>query len=352
MSRSIEADARRAEQRTFFAAVAVAIATSVHHAYGAVIYHTPWRYDAIAVSAGTLLFMFAAMRWSRAAPRAFSGRTAWWMFWGVNAAVFVLLLGLFEGVYNHAIKDLLYFGGAQLSVMRALFPAPRYELPNDWFFELTGVLQVVPSALAAYELGGLLSHRPGRAVATRPVATRAMVGKLAGVARWSMRLTGAVEIILGVAFWSGRAVSLRPVHMLVGMVFDLAFLTFIVLAARAGIRAAAVAGSSILALVIPLFGVVQTRLLIGSAHWVVRSAHLLQVLIAMVVAARLGRFVASATAAVGREASQSLTTIPRYPGFASRIREAGDFDRVHVDGGRAAVKAKQSLPFGDGGTDA
>ena len=311
MSRSIEAEARRAEQRTFFAAAAVAIATSVHHVYGAVIYHTPWRYDAVVVSAGTLLFMFAALRWSRAVPSAISGRTAWWIFWGVNAVVFVLLLGVFEGVYNHAIKDLLYFGGAPLSVMRALFPQPKYELPNDWFFELTGVLQIVPSAIAAYELGGLLSYRPRRAVAIRPLAMSAMIGKLAGIARWSIWLTGAVQVILGIGFWSGRAVSLRPVHMLVGMVFDLALLTLIALAARAGIRPVAVVGGIVLALVIPLFGVVQARILIGSAHWVVRSAHLLQGLIAMVVAKRLGRFVSSASDAVGRESSRSVTRIPR-----------------------------------------
>jgi hypothetical protein len=140
---------------------------------------------------------------------------------------------------------------------------------------------------------------------------RATTSKLAKVAGWSIRLTGVVQVVLGVAFWSGRAVSLRPVHMLIGMVFDLALLLLIVLAARAGIRPLTVIRSVVLALIIPLFGVVQLRLLIGSAHWIVRAAHLLQALIAMIVAERLGRFVRSADAPAGREASRRLSGIPR-----------------------------------------
>jgi hypothetical protein len=307
----IEVAARRAERRAFFAAVAVSVATSVHHVYGAIIYHTPWRYHAVAVSVATLAVMLAALRLSRAMPATVAGRTAWWAFWGVNAAVFVLLLGAFEGLYNHAIKDLLYFGGAPLTFLRALFPAPMYELPNNWFFEVTGVLQVVPSVVAASELGGLLSHRPRQAVAIRAVPKRAMTSQLARVARWSIRLTGPAQIVLGVAFWVGRAVQLRPVHMLIGMVFDLAFLTFVVLAARVGVRPVVVAGGIALAVVIPLFGVVQTRILVGPAHWVVRAAHLLLGLIAMVVANRLGRFVSSASAAVPGAPSASLTGMPR-----------------------------------------
>ena len=105
--------------------------------------------------------------------------------------------------------------------------------------------------------------------------------------------------------------QLRPVHMLIGMVFDLALLTLVVLAARAGVRPLAVAGGTALALVIPLFGVVQTRILLGPAHWVVRAAHLLLGLIAMLVANRLGRFVSLASAAVPPAPPASLTGMPR-----------------------------------------
>jgi hypothetical protein len=44
-------------------------------------------------------------------------------------------------------------------VMRRLFPPPRYELPDNLFFEVTGVLQVVPAAVTAYHLYQLVRQR-------------------------------------------------------------------------------------------------------------------------------------------------------------------------------------------------
>jgi hypothetical protein len=53
-----------------------------------------------------------------------------------------------------------------------LFPPPKYELPNDAFFEITGVLQVVPAALAAAKLYRLARSRRA-ARSTRQLTPRA-----------------------------------------------------------------------------------------------------------------------------------------------------------------------------------
>jgi len=318
MSNVLGADKRRAERRALTAAVAVAVATSVHHAYGAIVYHTPWRYDAVAVSAGTIALLLAALRVSRVAADRALGRAAWWTFWGVNGAVFVLLLGAFEGLYNHVVKDLLYFGGAPLSVVRALFPAPRYELPNNWLFEITGVLQVAFATMAGIQLARLLSHRPRRAVAPRLVTDSAATITAATAAQWTIRVTGPVLVALGIAFWTGRLVSLRPVHMLVGMVFDLALALLVGLAAFRGMRTAAVFAGLALALAIPLFGVAQARILVGSMHWVVRATHLLLGVIAMFAGNRLARFVSSGRVAVARDATPGASEMPR----AKAVRRA------------------------------
>ena len=311
MSLVLEADTPRAERRAFLAAVAVAIATSVHHAYGAIVYHTPWRYDAVAVSAGTIAVLLAALRVSRVAADTRLGRAAWWTFWGVNAGVFVLLLGAFEGLYNHLVKDLLYFGGAPVSVVRTLFPAPKYELPNNWLFEITGVLQVVFATMAGIQLARLLSHRPRRPVALRPIADREVAITLAKAAQWTIRVTGPVLVALGIAFWAGHAVSLRPAHVLVEIMFDLALALLVVLAALRGMRPAAVFAGLALALAIPLVGVAQARILVGSMHWVVRSTHLVLGLTAMLAGNRLARFVSSARAAVTRDAVPGPTEVRR-----------------------------------------
>ena len=111
---------RRAQRDALLAALTVAAVTSVHHAYGAAVYHTPWRYHAVALAMAAVTVLLAAQRVSRAAVGATARRVAWWTFWGVNAAVFVALLGAFEGLYNHALKDLLYFGSSRLIASKTM----------------------------------------------------------------------------------------------------------------------------------------------------------------------------------------------------------------------------------------
>jgi len=87
-----------------------------------------------------------------------------------------------------------------------------------------------------------------------------MSARIARAALWTIRLAGPVQVLVGVALWLGWAVSLLPAHVFVGMVFDLAFITLVVLAALAGVRRLATLGGTALAVVIPLFGVVQPRI--------------------------------------------------------------------------------------------
>ena len=115
-------------------ALAVLLLTSVHHAYGAYAYHTPWRLDAVVLSA----FAAAAIISSLVVIQRNADETvreiAFWAFIAVVLVVPVALIGLFEGAYNHALKNALYFAGASSALMNRLFPRPTYELPNDVFF--------------------------------------------------------------------------------------------------------------------------------------------------------------------------------------------------------------------------
>jgi hypothetical protein len=153
---------QQAERRALAWGAAVGALTSVHHVYGAIVYDTIWRLHAVALSAAALLVMLAALAISRRFRELALGRVAWWLFWAVNAVVFGLGVGGFEGVYNHVLKNVLWLGGLPLPDLRVLFPAPTYEMPNDIFFEFTGVAQVIPAALAARWLAVLLAERFGR----------------------------------------------------------------------------------------------------------------------------------------------------------------------------------------------
>lgn len=95
------------------------------------------------------------------------------------------------------------------------------------------------------------------------------------IARWTVRVTGWVQIILGLTFWSGHALTLVPLHQAIGTLLVVALLVVAVIAiatrARPGLGVVAIAW----AILVPALGMVQMRLLPGSAHWVIRLLHLL-----------------------------------------------------------------------------
>ena len=157
------------------AGAAVFVLTSVHHVYGAIRYQTPWRYHAVALGALSLFAVYGALLLSRRRTTTVLARVAWWTFWIAEALVFVLALGVFEGAYNHVLKLVLYYAPLSPTSFQALFPAPTYEVPNDAFFELSGVAQVIPAAFAARQLLLALTRRRSRAPSAR---TRQRVGSL------------------------------------------------------------------------------------------------------------------------------------------------------------------------------
>jgi hypothetical protein len=135
------------------------ILTSLHHAYGAYVYATPWRLHVAFIASATALVILAALAVLRAHPEGWLGTAAWWLFALTVLIVPILFLGVFEGFYNHVLKNALFFAGLPTREMVRFFPPPKYELPNDAFFEITGVLQVVPAALAAVKLYRLARSR-------------------------------------------------------------------------------------------------------------------------------------------------------------------------------------------------
>ena len=95
------------------------------------------------------------------------------------------------------------------------------------------------------------------------------------IAHILVRLSGVVLIGLGVAFWTGRALMLIPVHEQVGYVFVVSLWTLAVLAARAGAAPSLVGLTLIWGVAIPVLGVKQSQLLVGDGHWVIQVLHLL-----------------------------------------------------------------------------
>ena len=104
-----------------------------------------------------------------------------------------------------------------------------------------------------------------------------------------IRITGIFQVLLGIVFWTGNALPLIPVHMLVGSIFVISLL---VLGIRAAVKGAG-AGPAALVIgwgaVVLAFGMVQAQILPGPYHWIIRTLHLLVGIAAMGLADRLSR---------------------------------------------------------------
>ena len=116
--------------------LAVYLITSIHHVYGAWLYDTPWRthiaYQGFTWLLVCYLIMVIYINWSK--------RLLVWAYIVVAGFFFVGAIGFFEGAYNHVLKNILYFGGLSEDTLHLMYPPPKYLLPNDWFFEISGVL--------------------------------------------------------------------------------------------------------------------------------------------------------------------------------------------------------------------
>jgi hypothetical protein len=144
--------------KALIAAAALLMLTVFHHVYGAVLYETPWRNHVALIVVPVLLAMIAAHEIHRRNPDTPLGAGSLWAFLAL-ATVPIVVLGIFEGGYNHLVKDLLFFAGLRADLLDRLFPDSLYEMPDDLIFEVSGVLQLVVAASAARRLVRLWRER-------------------------------------------------------------------------------------------------------------------------------------------------------------------------------------------------
>ena len=91
-----------------------------------------------------------------------------------------------------------------------------------------------------------------------------------------LRLGGALAVILGLLFWSGTALNLIPIHMLLGLLVVLSL--WIVGIGQAFARGGSwplAGGALLLGLLVIVVGMRQSSLLVGPLHWVIQVVHLL-----------------------------------------------------------------------------
>ena len=100
-----------------------------------------------------------------------------------------------------------------------------------------------------------------------------MVFRIASIV---LRLCGALAVILGILFWSGNALNLIPIHMLLGLlVVLLLWIVGIGQAFSSGGSWPLAGGALLLGLLVIVVGMTQSSLLVGPFHWVIQVVHLL-----------------------------------------------------------------------------
>ena len=95
------------------------------------------------------------------------------------------------------------------------------------------------------------------------------------IAHTLLRITALIQIVLGLLFWTGNALSLIPIHVLSGFILVLSLWVLAVLAALAGVNCGFVALAIVWGFIVPILGIAQTQLLPGPAHWLIEVLHLL-----------------------------------------------------------------------------
>jgi len=91
-----------------------------------------------------------------------------------------------------------------------------------------------------------------------------------------LRVCGVLALILGILFWTGNALNLIPIHMLLGILVVLSLWVIGVGQAFSNGGSWPLAASALLVGLLALvLGMTQSSLLAGSFHWVIQVIHLL-----------------------------------------------------------------------------
>jgi hypothetical protein len=102
-----------------------------------------------------------------------------------------------------------------------------------------------------------------------------------------LRVLVAVQLVVGIALWTGHGYSMVGMHMAIGIVFVVLLWSIAIIALVKRQRM----GLGLLALVwgviIVAVGMTQQRVLPGDLHWIVRVLHLVISVAAMPIAEKL-----------------------------------------------------------------
>jgi hypothetical protein len=149
----------RVVYKLLVASVGTMVLTTLHHIYGAIIYETPFRLHIAFIAIPVIAVLFLTYWVFHKYLTKWFGKLSFWMFL-LTALLFPIgIIGIIEGGFNHLLKNILFFGGSSQAILEKLFPPPTYEMPNDFWFEFSGILQFFIALYAAFYLWLILMRK-------------------------------------------------------------------------------------------------------------------------------------------------------------------------------------------------
>jgi hypothetical protein len=141
---AVKPSTERLVNRSALAILAAYGLTTVHHIYGGLVDGAPNRLRIPFIMAiPSLVALGSLRRYKRTGSRAALATSG-----SVAVLAWVVLSGLVHGGYAHAYKDVLFLVDGPPELYYPLNPDEHYP-PDDVFFEITGVLEVVTACFVA-----------------------------------------------------------------------------------------------------------------------------------------------------------------------------------------------------------
>jgi len=113
--------------------VALYALTTWHHVYGSYIYDSAWRINGVLWA---LVFVIPMILFLNLTTSVLFKKAGYYM-----AMLWIVVIGFFEGGYNHVFKNILFSAGSSDEWFFTFFSKKLgYAKPDDILFELTGVL--------------------------------------------------------------------------------------------------------------------------------------------------------------------------------------------------------------------
>ena len=104
-----------------------------------------------------------------------------------------------------------------------------------------------------------------------------------------VRVTFLLQLVLGVALWTGRVDQVRPIHIVSGIILIAALWLLVALGARAGVAFGLMMLGFFWGALVIVFGLTQESIVPDGGHWVVQVLHLLAGIVAVALAENIGR---------------------------------------------------------------